>query len=328
MKTLKHRLRILAGLGFTGLFLWLALRHVDGQELLRAIAKVDVPWLLAGLGAFGVGYACRITRWHLMLQHDAPQLRWRDCAGPLLGSFAVNNVVPFRAGDVLRAFAFRRELCSPPGVIIATLLVERLLDLLMLLVLLGLMLHCFKLELGQVGQLGSTALWMTGAAMVLVLLFPRIAAKPALAASQFLAKRWPGRPGHLHAGLQRGLDTLQHIARGRVMPGLLCWSIAAWACEGLLFWSTAHAIGTLPAPQGSWLALPVATLSTLIPSTPGYVGTFDFFAAHAMQQVGNPVTASMAYALLVHALLWLPPTVIGGLYLLLRSRNPDDRSHA
>lgn len=328
MKALKPRLRILVGVSITALFLWLALRNVDGRELLNALAQVDATWLLAGLGAFGLGYACRIKRWHLMLQHDTPQLRWRDCAGPLLASFAVNNVVPFRAGDVLRAFAFRRELSSPPGVVIATLLVERLLDLLMLLVLLGLTLRCLELELGQVGQLGATALWLAGAAMMLVLLCPGLVAKPVLAVSQAFAQRWPSRAGHLHAGLQRGLDTLRHVARGHVMPGLLAWSMAAWVCEGTLFWCTAHAIGTLPAPEGSWLALPVATLSTLIPSTPGYVGTFDFFAAHAMQQVGNPAASSMAYALLVHALLWLPPTAIGGLYLLLRPRTPDDTAHA
>jgi len=328
MTSMKHRLRILAGVSVAVLFLWLALRHVDGHELLNALKQVDAAWLLAGLSAFCTGYACRIKRWHIMLRHDSPHLRWRDCAGPLLGSFAVNNVVPLRAGDVLRAFAFRRELSSPPGVIIATLLVERLLDMLMLLVLLGVTLRYFRLDLGQVGQAGAMALWMAGSTMVLVLMFPGWAAKPVLTASQALARRWPARAGHLHAGLQRSLLTLQHVAKGQVMPILLSWSVAAWACEGILFWCIAHAIGTLPVPGGAWLALPVATLSTLIPSTPGYVGTFDFFAAHAMQQVGNPTTASMAYALLVHALLWLPPTVIGGLYLLRRSRNPDDTTHA
>jgi uncharacterized membrane protein YbhN (UPF0104 family) len=65
------------------------------------------------------------------------------------------------------------------------------------------------------------------------------------------------------------------------------------------------------------LALPVGTLATLIPSTPGYVGTFDYFTVRAMSVLGNSISASTAYALLVHILLWLPPTLIGGLYLLL-----------
>jgi uncharacterized membrane protein YbhN (UPF0104 family) len=70
------------------------------------------------------------------------------------------------------------------------------------------------------------------------------------------------------------------------------------------------------APQAAWLALPVGTLATLIPSAPGYAGTFDFFTAQAMALLGNPIAAATAYALLVHALLWLPATLVGGVLLL------------
>ncbi len=81
---------------------------------------------------------------------------------------------------------------------------------------------------------------------------------------------------------------------------------------------SATALSALPTPDASWLALPVGTLATLIPSTPGYVGTFDYFIVQAMTALNNPVTAATAYALLVHMVLWLPPTLIGGLYLLLK----------
>jgi uncharacterized membrane protein YbhN (UPF0104 family) len=73
--------------------------------------------------------------------------------------------------------------------------------------------------------------------------------------------------------------------------------------------------------------LPVGTLATVIPSTPGYAGTFDFFTARAMTASGNAAAAATAFALLVHVLLWLPPTIAGGIYLLLhplaRVEKPD-----
>jgi uncharacterized protein (DUF983 family) len=47
------------------------------------------------------------------------------------------------------------------------------------------------------------------------------------------------------------------------------------------------------------------------------VGTFDYFTARAMAALGNDLVASTAYALLVHVLLWLPPTLIGSIYMLL-----------
>ncbi|HSC81948.1 MAG TPA: lysylphosphatidylglycerol synthase domain-containing protein, partial [Chitinolyticbacter sp.] len=71
--------------------------------------------------------------------------------------------------------------------------------------------------------------------------------------------------------------------------------------------------------------LPVGTLATLIPSTPGYVGTFDYFTVRAMTALGNGQVVATAYALLVHALLWLPPTLAGGAYLLAtRTRIPRE----
>ena len=60
----------------------------------------------------------------------------------------------------------------------------------------------------------------------------------------------------------------------------------------------------------------MATLATLIPSTPGYIGTFDYFMTWAMIQLGNAPSPAAAAAFLVHTLLWLPPTIVGGAYLL------------
>jgi uncharacterized membrane protein YbhN (UPF0104 family) len=110
---------------------------------------------------------------------------------------------------------------------------------------------------------------------------------------------------------------LQHLAHGSTMIRLAFWSLTLWLAEGCVFWFSALAMPAIDAPLAGWLALPVSTLATLIPSTPGYVGTFDFFTVRAMTELGNNTGAATAYALLVHALLWLPPTLAGGLYLLL-----------
>ena len=67
----------------------------------------------------------------------------------------------------------------------------------------------------------------------------------------------------------------------------------------------------------AWLALPVGTLATLLPSTPGYIGTFDYFAIAAAEAGGNSTTASTAFAVLVHAYFYIPATLIGGVCLLI-----------
>lgn len=315
--TLKKLLRLVPGLVLAIVFIWLILRQINFDELKRAFVGTTVSWLMAGLAAFCIGYACRIQRWCLMLKRDNPDLKWSQCAGPLLASFAANNVLPFRAGDVLRAFAFNARLGVSSGVVIATLFVERLLDLLMVLVLLGITLAVFEMNVSAFAGVGSAALISIALGILLVLLFPQLFMPIAIAFGKLIARIAPKFGQKLLDEIQKSLLTLVHLAKGGMMIRLVVWSFAAWLAEGCVFWFAALALSSIITPSAGWLALPVGTLATLIPGTPGYVGTFDYFTVRAMTALGNNTVASTAYALLVHALLWFPPTLIGGFYLLL-----------
>lgn len=326
--TPKKLYRLIVGLVLAGFFVWLILRQINLEELRQTFAAATSLWIIAGLTAFLVGYACRIERWRQMLIGDNPQLKWSDCAGPLLASFAVNNVLPFRAGDVMRTFAFNNRLGASSGTVVATLFVERLLDLLMVLLLLGVALTSFGMEVSRFVEFGSVVLIVGALAIMLVLLFPRLFAPIMVAAGKFAIKLAPSFGQKLLNEINKSLATLQHLAQGGAILKLLAWSLLAWLAEGCVFWFAAFALPSINNPIAAWLALPVGTLATLIPSTPGYIGTFDYFTVRAMTELGNDQVAATAYAFLVHALLLLPPTLIGGLYLLLHPTTLKNRSEA
>lgn len=315
--TLPRRVRLAAGLAFAGFFTWLVVRGIEVAEFERAFAGAAPSWIAAGLLAFAAGYACRVERWRVMLRRSNAALRWLDCAGPLLGSFAANNVLPFRAGDIMRALAFDGRLRVESGVVAGTLFVERLLDLVSLLLLLAVALAITGLDVHRLMGIGSAAL-MAAAAVILVLLLRPGLLRPIAAGGVTLALRvTPGRGEKLRMAMERCMTTLARLAKGDTMWRLVAWSAAAWLSEGCVFWFTALALSSIEAPAAGWIALPVGTLATLVPGTPGYVGTFDYFTVRAMCALGNATAPATAYALLVHALLWLPPTLIGGAYLLL-----------
>jgi uncharacterized protein (TIRG00374 family) len=317
---IKQGFRVLLGLGIAGFFIWLIVRQININELKRAFLGTIPHWIFAAILAFFIGYSCRIERWRLMLKQDNPKLNWLRCAGPFLGSFAANNVLPFRAGDVMRAFAFNTTLGVSAGIVIATLFVERLLDLLMVLVLFGVSLTYFKLDVSGFASMGSAALIAIAMAILLVLLFPGLFQPLALFFGNLLARIFPKLGTKVLSEINKSFNTLFHLAKGKTMLKLVFWSVLAWLAEGCLFWAAALALPAIKLPEAGWLALPVGTLATLIPSTPGYVGTFDYFTENAMQVLGNDSSDATAYALLVHSLLWFPPTLIGGLYLLLRPK--------
>lgn len=313
--------RLALGLGAAVLFLWLVLRDVKFSDVVRILGTAKPGWISAATALFLGGYACRIERWRLMLRHENPRVRWVDCAGPFLASFAANNTLPLRAGDVLRVFAFNRPLGAGPGVIAATMFVERLLDLLMVLSVLGSALAIFDLRASRYAGFSGIGL-LCFAFFVLLMLFFSHHLKPALLRlANAIARIWPKVGTKLFSEVERSLDTLRTLTQGSTMLRLVIWSAVAWGLEALVYVLSALAIPALASPLGGYFALPLTAFATLIPSAPGYIGTFDFFAVRAMTALGNSGESATAYAALVHIVIWLPITLLGGLYWLRSSRN-------
>jgi uncharacterized protein (TIRG00374 family) len=321
--TLKKVVRLSIGFAFAGIFLWLIFRHLSIAEIRSAFDNANIPLLSLAIVAFFVGYFCRIERWRLMLIQENPSLDWRSCAGPLMASIAANNLLPFRAGDLLRAFGFNRRLGISAATSVTTLIVERLLDLLMLVSLLGVALAYFGVEFSTLAGIGGSILIITGAAILFILNFPSFFKPVTIWLCQHISQIIPRLGEKLSAEFQKVFAALEHTSRGHMMLRLLVWSLFAWIAEGFVFWFVALSLPSVINDGAAWLALSFGTLATIIPSTPGYVGTFDYFTSQAMAALGNSHASSTAFAFLVHAVLWLPPLIAGGLYLLVSPLNQN-----
>lgn len=316
---MKRLVQFLAGLGLAALFVWLILRDLDRAALAQALRAPDPRWLALGFLFWMTGYTCRIARWREMLATANPGLGFWRCAVPFLGSIATNNVLPFRLGDVLRCLAFSRWLGIEAGTVTATVLAERLLDLLAVLVALGLALLVFAPHDGAAGLLGVGAMALVGLGLgaMALLLAPGLLRPVASLAERALRRLSPAAAGRLAAFAEPLLATLTTLAKGRRMIRLILWSFACWLFEGAVYWAVAMAIPAMAAPAAAWLAMPVGTLATLLPSTPGYIGTFDYFAIAAARAGGNSTAAATAFAVLVHLYFYLPATLVGGISLLI-----------
>lgn len=309
-KVLKLGLGILVSLAFV----WLIVRNTDGAAFVAAIRTAHLGWIALGVVLFCVGYACRIQRWRIMLNADGGHnASMKVVAVPFLVSIAANNVLPFRAGDVMRVFAFSNWLGVGTVQVLATMVVERLLDLLCLLVVFGLALLLFDARVGAAagGMIGFGAggILVIAAVVLFVLLFPRVFKVLVL---RLFAVVLP-EGSQLVTRAIEFFDKLEQQATGAQMPKLLVLSVLAWLFEGSVFYAAARSIPAVHEPLAALLAFPVATLATLLPSTPGYAGTFHYFAIWAAEIMGNPFAAATAFAVIVHMMLWLTATVAGGI---------------
>ena len=98
-RLLKH----LVGAGITLLCLVVFVRQVNISDVFGALAHFHWIYLVFGVWSLAAGYALRIVRWSMMLKAAGADASFGNCAAPFLGSIALNNVLPLRLGDVVRA---------------------------------------------------------------------------------------------------------------------------------------------------------------------------------------------------------------------------------
>lgn len=299
-----------AGVGLGLLLLWLALREADFSAMRAAMRVLDWRGLGLACALYWLGLGGRAWRWRALLAELDPVAApaRRDVAEVLLVGYAVNNVLPARLGELFRAdYAKRRFALSRSGVL-GTIVIERLADLAAILVCLAWGLHDLR------------GAFVTGESALLDLLHIAAALLALLAAGVWFARRTAGaglppplarRARALAAGL-RALNR-SSLARGATLTGLV------WAAEVAALWAMLAALGVRLDPSQAMLVMSVASLSTLVPTAPGYLGTYQLVFATTLPALGWPASLGVLASALIQLFLFGSVTLAGLLLYLGRS---------
>jgi len=226
--------------------------------------------------------------------------------------------MPLRAGDVVRAVGFRDALRSPVMRVVGTLLIERVLDLFVLVALFFVGLLAVPPGVVPRAFVASTAL-LGGVALVVLLVLVlspgvlRVAADRVTSSRVLAHRSWTPR---LRESAHRLADTFALARSPARALQLLSLSVLAWLLEGTMYACVAWSLHVGGSPIAPWFAAATGTLATLIPSSPGYVGTFDYFAILGLTAFGARRVVATAFAMIVHVMLWLPVTLVGAAFLI------------
>ena len=304
------------GLLVTAICLVVIVRQVDVAGVVDALASFQWTYLVPAVLALSFGYTMRILRWAMMLRAAGATVAWHRCAAPFLGSIALNNILPLRLGDVVRALVFPAALGVTRTLATGSLVVERLVDLMTLLVALAIGVALLGPTLQLPAWLGETGLSLAaagGLALIMGLLFSGPLARwlgtRATAGNDGLARRLMT----LAAGL---LAAFAAMLRPSVLAALVLASVLVWIGEAGLFLFMLQGFGLAAGPAQAVIVMAVATLATLVPSSPGYVGPFHLAAYTAVSLLGGDAVVAAGFALLAHLALWLPTTLAGALGIL------------
>lgn len=305
----------IAVLLLTAGLLWLAFRDIDLVEAWRATLRADWLWILAAIAVTIQTYVLRAWRWQVLL---APLGRpsFRNAFRTTVIGFAANLLLPARAGEVLRPYLLSRAEPISAASGFATVVVERLLDLVTVLLLFGVAMIFSGVDVGPVvARAGAVA--AAGALGGLAVL-------SVLAGHPERLGQWADTLArHLPAGAARVVGQLvRTLAEGlRVLrsPGhfalALVWSFPLWLSIALGIVLTSQAFGLHVPFVGSFLVVGYLTVGVMAP-TPGAAGGFHGAYIIAMQQFFAAPRADVgAAAIVLHLVSFVPVTIIGLVFM-------------
>jgi uncharacterized protein (TIRG00374 family) len=327
---LKSR-RFLSGLILSILFVVFFLFRVDLPEMTAVLKEANYLFVLPSLLFYLIGLFWRTVRWRNILV-PLGRIELRRLWPVVVVGYTANNVLPMRLGELIRAYYLGEREKINKAAVVATILIERLFDGLTLLFLIALV--AFFLPVADLFQdlaertripwliltLGFSVPFL--ALSVILLCLTRWPSR-GIQILQGLANVLPKRAGVLLADLiARSLIGLSALKEPKKLLGLTALSFPVWLSEAGLYIVVGISFG-LHESLGNWPTMVaillvttcISNLGTSIPSTGGGVGPFEFFCQATLIFFGVAAPVASAYTLVVHAVLLLPVTVIGVLYL-------------
>lgn len=318
-----RHLRTLIGVLLSLLLLWWALRDVSPAEVLRELRGVDP--LLFGLSILITlgGFAIRALRWGVLLTPAHPDVPYRPRFGATVIGFAANNLLPARVGEIARAYALTRMSGVRIGASVATLVVERVLDGLVLIGLLfgSMAVASFPLapEVGGVDpRTAARAVAVVMAIFTAVLFGMVLAPTVAVAAvDAVVARMLPERLRKpLVASVQSFLEGLMALRDLRILATSAALAAAQWLFTALSFLLAFRAFGIDDVPfAGAVFLQSLISLAVAIPSSPGFFGPFEAAARVGLGVWGVGSAKAVSFAVGYHIGGFIPVTLMGIYYV-------------
>jgi glycosyltransferase 2 family protein len=298
---------LVVGVPISAVFLWLAVRNADLDAVRDVLEGAEAGGVALAVLAFAVMYGIQAARWRSVAGARGVHLaRFYEM---VVSAVACNNVLPARLGDLLRARWLGREARIPAGRALGTVVLDRGCDVaaLLLLLLVGLAAVASSDWLVRIAIGAAAALVALG----LVVLFARV----------YTGRRERERRSR---GLIRRVlrDTAEALAEpvGRRRPVVwISLSLAAWTVWALGAMLVARSLGFDLSLLEAMFVAAVMNLGVAIPSSPGFVGTYEWLGVASLGLLGIASEQALAFSILLHACWYVPTTIAGGTALAVRA---------
>lgn len=298
---------LIIGLLISAVSLYFALKDFDWSDLGTSIGKMQPLWLLLMIVPYVLTFMTKVWRWRVMFHPDENRVG----PGLLFSSLMLSYIpLPFRAGEVARGVVASARSGIPAARVFSTILLEKVLDVLTLLLFLGISLPF----VGLPSEFQGKATLLGGGFLVIAVGILVIVLRPGLARgiAHFVATKLPGGFGpRIEAITDQALQGLAPLSDLSIATKLVAWSLATWGVNAVTVYFLLLSFNVVVTPMAAVTLIVASNLGMAVPSAPGYVGTFELVVATVLGILGVPPETAKSFALVYHFVGLVPVAAIG-----------------
>jgi glycosyltransferase 2 family protein len=297
----------------TVLLCWIAVRDVRPSQIVEGLTHSDVRWFVPALVVFGVSIFLRVVRWRMLFE-PARRPSTGAATRALLVGYFFNNLLPARAGEAARIIRVHNEAGVPRAEALTTILVERVFDVLSLLVVLFAALPWLPhvAWFRQAAILGALLAAVLAAMAATLAVFGDRPVRALLRPLRFLPAE------RLEFATRHTVQGLVAMRKPSVAFAAFAVTTASWLVMAVSFWLLMQGFDFGAAASAPLMVLVTVNLTMIVPSGPAALGVFEAGTVVALHAYGVSQAPALSYALVLHVLNFVPFVIVGGAVLLRR----------
>lgn len=313
MNKFSNGLKIGLGIVISTVFLYLAFRKLDFKQMKDAFSKADYGLIIPSLMIIFTSHWLRSIRWHFLL-NPIKNVKVSNLFSALLIGYAANTILPAHLGELLRAYVIGRKRVISVSSVLATIVVERIIDVLSIVMIMAFSLVIYPVPAWVKKSGYLMFIFIIGLFFFLIVM--KKYTELTMRCLRALLKPFPLKLYQKIDNISRSfLDGLKPMHHSRDYVFIFILSLLIWFCYwGVIYinFYTFNLVQNFNLDVISGLVLLViTTISVVVPSSPGYIGTYHWLCQLSLELFKIPRAIGLTYAIVLHAISFFPVFVTG-----------------
>ena len=283
------------------ILLYLSLRGIEWKVVGQTIASIRPAYAAAAIALSLVPMILRAARWRILLQAKAP-VAFKTAFWAVAAGYFGNNFLPARGGELVRSYIVRERSALSGSYVLATALTERVADAVALVIVgVVLLLALPAAGLGMKAARGSFA--VIGAVGLAGIVCLPLIEKPV----DRMLRKWP----RLQTAAGQIVLGIRSLHDGRRLFFFTALTVAIWSLDAITTTTLAKALSISMPISVAMLLIVALSLSSALPSAPGYVGVYQFVAVTVLKPFGISTSVAIAFMIVTQAISYAVTSVLG-----------------